>query len=232
MNHVLITGGSRGIGAAAVRSFANAGYAVSFFYYQNKEAAEKLALETGATAIACDVADNEAVEKAIASLPPVDILVNNAAISHYGLINQISIAEWNRLFAVNVNGVFHCIKAVLPAMLQKQQGCIINLSSMWGQVGASCEVAYSAAKGAVISMSKALAKELAPSGIRVNCICPGVIKTDMVTGLGEEVLSDLAEETPLGRLGEPEEIAEGMLYLAKANFVTGQILGINGGFVV
>lgn len=232
MKHVLITGGSRGIGAAAVRAFCNSGYRVTFFYLKNEEAANALSAETSAVAIRCDVADRDAVNAAIAALPPVDILINNAALSHYGLISQISEEDWNRLFAVNVSGVYHCVNAVLPAMLNKQAGCIINLSSMWGQVGASCEVAYSATKGAVIAMTKALAKELAPSGIRVNCICPGVIETDMVMHLGAETLQELAEETPLGRLGRAEDVAEAMLYLAKADFVTGQILGVNGGFVV
>ena len=232
MKHVLITGGSRGIGAAAVRAFCNSGYRVTFFYLNNEEAATALSAETSAVAIRCDVADRDAANAAIAALPPVDILINNAALSHYGLISQISEEDWNRLFAVNVSGVYHCVNAVLPAMLNKQAGCIINLSSMWGQVGASCEVAYSATKGAVIAMTKALAKELAPSGIRVNCICPGVIETDMVMHLGAETLQELAEETPLGRLGRAEDVAEAMLYLAKADFVTGQILGVNGGFVV
>ena len=232
MKHVLITGGSRGIGAAAVRAFRTAGFRVTFFYLQNEQAATSLSAQTGAVALRCDVSDPQAVNAAIGDLPPVDILVNNAALSHYGLINQITPEEWNRIFAVNVNGVYHCVTAVLPAMLQKQAGCILNIASMWGQVGASCEVAYSASKGAVIAMTKALAKELAPSGIRVNCICPGVIETDMVRHLGSETLQSLADETPLGRLGTAEEVAQGMLYLAEAEFVTGQILGINGGFVV
>lgn len=232
MKHVLITGGSRGIGAAAVRAFCKAGFRVTFFYLQNEEAASSLAAQTGAEAVRCDVADRLAVTAAMASIPPVDILINNAALSHYGLINRITAEEWNRLFAVNVSGVYHCVNGVLPSMLQKQSGCIINVSSMWGQVGASCEVAYSATKGAVIAMTKALAKELAPSGIRVNCICPGVIETDMVRHLGSEALQELAYETPLGRLGTAGDVAQGMLYLASANFVTGQILGINGGFVV
>ncbi len=232
MKHVLITGGSRGIGAAAVRAFSKAGCHVSFFYEKNADAALALSKETGALALCCDVANSGAVTDAIASLPPVDILINNAGLSHYGLISQISEEEWRRLFAVNVDGIYHCVKAVLPAMLQKQAGCIINVSSMWGQVGASCEVAYSASKGAVIALTKALAKELAPSGIRVNCVCPGVIETDMVAALGSDTLAELAEETPLGRNGTPEEVAQAMEYLANAQFVTGQILAVNGGFVV
>ena len=232
MEHVLITGGSRGIGAAAVRAFSAEGFEVSFFYAKNHAAAQAVSAETGARAICCDVADMEAVRAAVAKLPPVDILINNAGICHYGLISQISEAQWQRLFAVNVHGIYHCVNAVLPAMLQKQSGCILNVASMWGQVGASCEVAYSATKGAVIALTKALAQELGPSHIRVNCVSPGVILTDMCASVSEETLRDLAEQTPLGKNGSPDEIAEALLYLARANFVTGQNLPVNGGFVV
>lgn len=232
MKHVLITGGSRGIGAAAVRAFSEAGAAVSFFYLQHEEAARQIAAETGATAVQCDVADGEAVKRAVVALPPVDVLVNNAGIAHYGLISQISEADFQRLFAVNVGGVYHCVNAVLPAMLHEQAGCIINVSSMWGQVGASCEAAYSATKGAVIALTRALAQELGPSGIRVNCVCPGVILTDMTRVVGDETLRELAEQTPLGRNGTPQDVANAMLYLAQADFVTGQLLPVNGGFVL
>ena len=232
MEHVLITGGSRGIGAAAVRAFSAEGFEVSFFYAKNHAAAQTVSAETGARAICCDVADTAAVRAAVAKLPPVDILINNAGICHYGLISQISEAQWQRLFAVNVHGIYHCVNAVLPAMLQKQSGCILNVASMWGQVGASCEVAYSATKGAVIALTKALAQELGPSHIRVNCVSPGVILTDMCASVGDETLRDLAEQTPLGKNGSPDEIAEALLYLARADFVTGQNLPVNGGFVV
>lgn len=232
MEHVLITGGSRGIGAAAVRTFVRAGYTVSFLYEKNHAAAQALSSETGASAICCDVADNTAVCAAVAQLPPVDILINNAGICHYGLISQIGEAQWQRLFAVNVHGCYHCVNAVLPAMLHKQAGCILNVASMWGQVGASCEVAYSATKGAIIALTKALAQELGPSGIRVNCVSPGVILTDMCASVGEETLRGLAEQTPLGKNGTPEEVAEALLYLARAQFVTGQNLPVNGGFVL
>ena len=232
MKHVLITGGSRGIGAAAVRAFCAAGYQVTFFYEKDQNSAEAISRETGASAVCCDVSDSNAVNTSIGSLAPVDILINNAGIAHYGLISQISEAEWNRLFSVNVGGIYRCVKAVLPQMLQKQAGCILNLASMWGQVGASCEVAYSASKGAVIAMTKALAKELGPSGIRVNCVCPGVILTDMTRCVGEDTLAELAEETPLGRNGTPEDVASALLYLAQADFVTGQLLPVNGGFVI
>ena len=232
MEHVLITGGSRGIGAAAVRAFVRQGAAVSFFYLRHEQQAPALAAQTGAQAICCDVADASAVRTAVAALPRTDVLVNNAGIAHYGLISQISENEWNRLFAVNVGGIFHCVNAVLPGMLEQQSGCIINVASMWGQVGASCEVCYSATKGAVLAMTKALAQELAPSHIRVNAVSPGVILTEMVTELGEQTLSSLAEQTPLGRNGTPEEVAEAIVYLAKAQFVTGQTLAVNGGFVL
>ena len=232
MKYALITGGSRGIGAAAVRAFCKAGYETYFFYEKNAAAAKAVAAETGARAICCDVADAEAVRKAVSQLPRIDVLVNNAAVSHVGTIRDISEEEWDRLFAVNVKGVYHCVNAVLPGMLEMQAGCILNVASMWGEVGASCEVCYSAAKGAVIAMTKALAKELAPSHIRVNAVSPGVIDTDMNAHLSEEDLSALADETPLGRIGRPEDIADALLYLASAEFVTGQILSVNGGFVI
>lgn len=232
MKHVLLTGGSRGIGAETVRTFAAAGYQVTFFYEKNEAAAKKLSQETGACAIKCDVADEKCVFSAVEELPAVDILINNAAISHTGLISHVSEEEWNRIFAVNVGGVFHCVKAVLPSMLQKQSGCILNVASMWGQVGASCEVAYSASKGAVIAMTKALAQELGPSGIRVNCVSPGVIMTDMCAEYDEETLRGLAEESLVGRNGTPADVAKALLYLAQAEFVTGENLAVNGGFVL
>lgn len=232
MKHALITGGSRGIGAQCVRGFAARGYRVSFLYLQSHEAAERVAAQTGAQALCCDVADGEAVARAIAQLPPVDVLVNNAGICHYGLISQISQAEWDRLFAVNVGGIYHTVRAVLPAMLAAQAGAIVNIASMWGQVGASCEAAYSATKGAVIALTKALAQELGPSGIRVNCISPGVILTDMVASVSSETLCELAESAPLGKNGTPEDIAQAAVYLAEAPFVTGQNLPVNGGFVL
>ena len=190
MKQVLVTGGSRGIGAATVRAFAQAGCAVSFFYEKSHEQARQLAHETGAQAICCDVADGAAVQAAFAELPALDVLVNNAGIAHYGLISQITEAEWDRLFAVNVKGIYHCVNAALPGMLHRQSGCILNVASMWGQVGASCEACYSATKGAV------------------------------------------AEETPLEHNGSPEDIAQALLYLAQASFVTGQNLPVNGGFVL
>ncbi|MBR6413132.1 MAG: SDR family oxidoreductase [Oscillospiraceae bacterium] len=231
MLHALITGGSRGIGAAVVRAFSEAGYAVHFFYLQAAQAAAQVAAETGAEAICCDVADTAAVARAVAALPPVEVLVNNAGLSHVGLISQITPEEWDRLFAVNVKGIYNTVRAVLPAMLQQQRGAIINVSSMWGQVGASCEAAYSATKGAVLSLTQALARELGPSGIRVNAVSPGMIDTEMNAHLSEEDRAVLAADTPLERIGRPEEVAQAILYLTRAEFVTGQNLPVNGGYL-
>lgn len=172
------------------------------------------------------------MQAAFAELPALDVLVNNAGIAHYGLISQITEAEWDRLFAVNVKGIYHCVNAALPGMLHRQSGCILNVASMWGQVGASCEACYSATKGAVLALTKALAQELGPSGIRVNAVSPGVILTDMVKNVSAETLVSLAEETPLEHNGSPEDIAQALLYLAQASFVTGQNLPVNGGFVL
>ena len=231
MNEV-ITGGSRGIGAETVRRFARRGDRVSFLYVQNEAAAVALAGETGAEAIRADVSDKAAVDAAFARTGGADILVNCAGIAHQGLISQITPEQWDRMFAVNVKGIYHCANAALPSMLQKQSGAIVNVASMWGQVGASCEACYSATKGAVIALTKALAKELGPSGIRVNCAAPGVIETDMLRCYDRGTLSALAEETPLGRNGVPADVADAILYLSDAPFVTGQVLGVSGGFVI
>ncbi len=232
MATVVITGGSRGIGAAAVALFAARGDRVVFLYEKNHDAAQAVAEKTGATAICCDVADGEAVKAAFRQIGDVDILICNAGIMHFGLMSMMEEAAWDRLFAVNVKGIYHCVGAAMPGFLKKQRGCVITVSSMWGQVGASCEAAYSATKGAVIALTKALAKELGPSGIRVNCVAPGVILTDMCAHVEPEILAQLAEEAPVGRNGTPEDVAKAMLYLADADFVTGQILPVNGGFVI
>ena len=162
----------------------------------------------------------------------VDVLINNAGICHYGLLSQTPQAVWDRIFAVNVRGAYLCTNAAMPLFLKRHRGAIINVSSMWGQVGASCEAAYSASKGAILALTKALAKELGPSGIRVNAVAPGVILTDMVAHVDPEVLDSLREETPLERNGRPEDVANAMVYLAGAEFITGQILPVNGGFVI
>ena len=234
MRTVLITGGSRGIGAACVRRFSAAGDRVFFFYRANDEAARALSAETGAVAVKCDVSDPPSVTKAFSELPAFDVLINNAGIAGFSLFQDLSEAEWERMIGTNLGGVYRCTRAVLPGMIAKKRGCIVNVSSMWGQVGASCEVAYSAAKAGVIGLTKALAKEVGPSGIRVNCIAPGVIDTDMNAALTEEALAELAEETPLGRIGTAEEIAGQIYWLAseEASFLTGQVLGSNGGLVI
>ncbi|MBR2889427.1 MAG: SDR family oxidoreductase [Oscillospiraceae bacterium] len=232
MSTVVITGGSRGIGAAAVELFTARGDRVYFLYEKEHAAAQALAEKTGATAICCDVADGQAVRAAFASIPEVDVLICNAGIMHFGLMSMMEEAAWDRLFAVNVKGIYHCVNAAMPAFLRKHRGCVITVSSMWGQVGASCEAAYSATKGAVIALTKALAKELGPSGIRVNCVAPGVILTDMCATVDPEVLADMAEEAPVGRNGRPEDVAKAMAYLADAEFVTGQVLPVNGGYIM
>ena len=232
MSHILITGGSRGIGAEAVRQFAARGHTVTFLYEKNHAAAQAVAAETGAKAICCDVSDGNAVKAAFSELADLDVLICNAGICNYGLMSMTDEATFDRIFAVNVKGIYHCVNAAMPFFLARQSGCIITVSSMWGQVGASCEAAYSASKGAVIALTKALAKELGPSGIRVNCIAPGVIQTDMCASVDPEILADMASETPVGRNGTPADVASAMLYLTGAPFITGQILPINGGYII
>ena len=232
MSTIVITGGSRGIGAATVRLFASRGHRVYFLYEKNTAAAETVAAETGATAICCDVADNAAVQQAFRQIGDVDILVCNAGICHYGLMSQLPEQQWDRLFDVNVKGIYNCVNAAMPAFLQKQQGSIVTVSSMWGQVGASCEAAYSATKGAVIALTKALAQELGTSGIRVNCVAPGVILTDMCADVSPDTLEDLKDQTPVGRNGTPEDVAQAICYLATAPFVTGAVLPVNGGLIL
>ena len=232
MRTVVVTGGSRGIGAAIVARFAARGDRVTFLYEKHHAAAQAVAAETGATAICADVADEAAVAAAFAGLEELDVLINNAGICHYGLLSQTPQAVWDRIFAVNVRGAYLCTNAAMPLFLKRRRGAIINVSSMWGQVGASCEAAYSASKGAILALTKALAKELGPSGIRVNAVAPGVILTDMVAHVDPEVLDSLREETPLERNGRPEDVANAMVYLAGAEFITGQILPVNGGFVI
>lgn len=232
MGNVVITGGSRGIGAAAVELFAARGERVTFLYEKNHTAAKAVADKTGAAAICCDVADGEAVNRAFSQIGDVDILVCNAGTMYFGLLSQMAEDEWNRLFAVNVGGIYHCVNAAMPSFLKTHRGSIVTVASMWGQVGASCEAAYSATKGAVIALTKALAKELGPSGIRVNCVAPGVILTDMCANVAPDILAGMAEEAPLGRNGMPMDVAKAIAYLADAEFVTGQVLGVSGGYVI
>ena len=229
---VVITGGSRGIGAAAVEAFAARGDRVYFLYEKEHDAAAAVAQKTGATAICCDVADGQAVKEAFRQIGHADVLVCNAGICQYGLMSMTSEETWDRVFAVNVKGIYHCVNAAMPGFLEKQRGCVITVSSMWGQVGASCEAAYSASKGAVIALTQALAKELGPSGIRVNCVAPGVILTDMCAQVEPEILEEMAQEAPVGRNGKPEDVAKAMVFLADAEFITGQVLPVNGGYVI
>ena len=239
----LITGGSRGIGAACVRLFAEKGWAVVFLYRSREDAANALVEELrtrgfDAAGYRCDVANGEAVKVAIAEIlrlyHHIDVLVNNAGIAHIGLLTDMAEADWQRVFDTNVGGVFHVTQAVLPGMISRRQGSIVNVSSMWGETGASCEVAYSAAKAAVIGFTKALAKEVGPSGVRVNCVSPGLIDTDMNAELDEDALAELAEETPLGRVGTVADVARAVLFLAGdgASFITGQVLGVSGGLQI
>lgn len=232
MSTVVITGGSRGIGAAAVELFAYRGDRVYFLYEKEHTAAQAVAQRTGATAICCDVADGAAVRQAFGQIPEVDVLICNAGICWSGLLSQMPPEQWDRLFAVNVKGIYHCVNAAMPSFLEKHRGCVITVSSMWGQVGASCEAAYSATKGAVIALTKALAQELGPSGIRVNCVAPGVILTDMCAGVEPEILSSMGQDAPVGRNGTPADVAQAMAYLADAEFVTGHVLSVNGGYVI
>ena len=232
MQTVVITGGSRGIGAAAVRAFCDRGDRVFFLYEKNHEAAAAVASDTGATAICCDVADSASVRRAFEEIGHLDILICNAGIVHYGLMSMMEESQWDRIFDVNVKGIYNCVNAAMPAFLHTHKGSIVTVSSMWGQVGASCEAAYSATKGAVIALTKALAQELGPSGIRVNCVAPGVIVTDMCASVDPEILRQMGEDTPVGRNGTPEDVAKAMLYLADAEFITGHVLSVNGGYVI
>ena len=236
MRTVLITGGSRGIGAEAVRAFCAAGYRAAFFYRASREAALALAQQTGAHAIQCDVSQSSSVkaacEDALRVLSHIDVLVNNAGIAQQKLFTDITDEDWQRMLDVNLSGAFYASRAVLPGMISRRHGRILNVGSIWGQVGASCEVHYSAAKAGLIGLTKGLAKEVAPSGVTVNCLCPGVIETDMLSSFTPEDLALLADETPVGRLGTPQDVAHALLWLAdeKASFITGQVIGVNGGF--
>ena len=236
---VLITGASRGIGACAARAFAAEGYKVAVNYFKSEKEAVRLADEIGGIAVKADVSDPEQadklVKKTLENFGHIDVLVNNAAIAlTQKVLSDVDADEWDRIFAVNVRGVFNCTKAALDSMLTRHSGKIINISSIWGITGGSCEVAYSASKAAVIGFTKALAKETAPSGITVNCIAPGVVKTDMNAHLSDEDYAALAKETPLGRIGTPQDIAGTMLFLASsaADFITGQVIGTDGGISI
>lgn len=238
MKTVLITGASRGIGAACARKFAAEGCRVAINYNHSREEAEALAAELGGIAVQADVSDpvqvGRMVDTVLDKFCQLDILVCNAGVSHVGLLSDMTDEQWRGLFGVNVDGVFHCCRAAIPHFVHRKQGRIVTVSSMWGQVGASCEAAYSASKAAVIGLTRALAKELGPSGIAVNCVAPGVIDTDMNKALSEEDLEALREETPLGRIGTAAQVADAVWFLSggQADFITGQILAVNGGLII
>ena len=238
MKTVLITGGSRGIGRAMVELFSKEGYSVAFTYKNSENEAKSLAEATGALAIRADSASEEDVLRAVKlaeeHLQGIGCLINNAGVSSFSLFTDLTLEDWNRCISVNLNGPFLYSKAVIPGMVHRKSGSIINISSMWGIVGSSCEVHYSTTKAALIGMTKALAKELGPSGIRVNAIAPGVIATDMNRALGEEDIAVLKDETPLMKIGSPMDIAKAALFLAGdgADFITGEVMNISGGYVM
>ena len=236
---VLISGGDRGIGAAAAREFYAAGYRVAVFYHTNADAAAALEKELpGCIAIQCDVASRASCEVAFhaaeQALGHVDVLVSNAGIAQQKLFTDITPDEWQHMLDVNLSGAFHLCQLALPGMIRRKAGRILTVSSMWGQTGGSCEVHYSAAKAGLIGLTKALAKEEGPSGITVNCVAPGVIDTDMMAAFTAEDKAALAEETPVGRLGSADEVAKLLVFLAgeDAGYITGQVFGVNGGLVI
>ena len=238
MKTALITGGSRGIGAAVAKRLAAEGCRVAICYRENAEAAAAVAKEVDGAALCCDVSDPVQVRKMVDTVLEkfcqLDILVCNAGVAWQGLTQDMGDTDYRRIMGTDLDGVFYCCRAVLPRMIARKYGRIVTLSSMWGQVGGSCEAAYSAAKAGVIGLTKALAKEVAPSGVTVNCVAPGVVDTDMVRLLGAQTLADLAEETPLGRLGTAEDVARCVSFLCSTagDFLTGQVLAPNGGLVI
>ena len=238
MKTALITGASGGIGSAIAQRLAQEGFLPVLHYCSTSDGMEEQAAKLGGFSVQADLSDVSAIEHMAQAVLDrtgrVDVLVNNAAVSVSGLLTDITPAQRRRLFEVNVLGAIECTRVLLPQMVHRKNGCILNISSMWGQVGASCEVDYSASKAALIGFTKALAQEVAPSGIHVNCIAPGVIRTRMLDCYDEDTLQALADETPLGRLGTPEDIAAAAAFLCGggAEFITGQVLGVNGGFVI
>lgn len=243
MKTALVTGGSRGIGAATALELARTGYAVAVNYRENAEKAAEIvkSIASGggrAMAVSADISNSAAVARMFegirAQFGGVDLLVNNAGVSYIGLFQDMSDADISRLISVNLVGAMLCSREAVKDMLRQKSGVIINVASMWGEVGASCEAVYSAAKAGLIGFTKALAKELGPSGIRVNCVSPGVIRTDMNSELTEDIIAELREDTPLLRIGTPEDVAQAIAFLAseRASFITGQTLPVNGGIII
>lgn len=234
MKKVLITGGSRGIGAQCVRDFSKSGYEVYFTYNNSEKKAKELSEQTGAYSVKCDISSAHEVKDALFGINNIDILINNAGISQIKMFQDITEDDWDRMFDINIKGMFLVTKSVIGSMIRNKYGRIINISSMWGEAGASCEVHYSASKSAVIGFTKALAKELAPSGITVNCVSPGVIMTDMNSHLTDDDLKELCDGTPVMRMGEPWEVSRAVMYLAdeKSGFITGTVISVNGGIVI
>lgn len=234
MKKALVTGGSGGIGEAVCEVLADEGYYVYIGYSSSREKAEILAEKIGGEPLKIDVSDNESINSAVEIAGEIDLLVNNAGISEVDLFTSISAEKSSRIMAVNLVGAMELTRKIIPAMINRKSGCIINISSMWGEVGASCEVDYSASKAGLIGFTKALAKEVAPSGIRVNCVSPGFIMTEMNSRFSAEDLELIREDIPLGIFGEPRHIADAVAFLAseKAEYITGQIIGVNGGMII
>ncbi|NCB74715.1 MAG: glucose 1-dehydrogenase [Clostridia bacterium] len=232
MKTALVTGASRGIGEAIARELSAEGFKVYINYNKSRDEAFALADEIGGIAVKADVSDLNQVRAMYDEIGEVNVLVCNAGISEYGLFSEISPEKWRNIFAVNVDGVYNCVQCALPSMIKNKSGSIITVSSVWGVHGASCEAAYSATKAAVIGLTKSLAKELGPSGIRVNCIAPGVIETDMLSDFSVADKLSLCDKTPLCRLGKPSDVASIAAFLAgeKSGFITGQVIGVDGGF--
>lgn len=234
MKTALVTGGTGGIGQAICRKLSEDGYYVIVNYLHSEEKARQLAGEISGKALKFDVSDIDEIEKISGQTGKINLLVNNAGISEIDLFTGISREKSARIMDINLNGTMNCTRIFLPYMIHEKSGCIINISSMWGQVGASCEVDYSATKAGIIGFTKALAKEVAPSGIRVNCVSPGFIMTEMNRRFTAEELDAIKEEIPLGFFGKPEHVADTVSFLAseKSEYITGQVIAVNGGMVI